>query len=49
VPPADGKFEIIAVGPRTAATRGLVPGCWRGEAELMQFATTVAGIMPCRH
>ena len=45
----DGEFQIVAVGPRTAAVRSLVPGCWRGEAELMALATTVAGVMPCRH
>jgi SnoaL-like domain len=45
----DGEFEIVAVGPRTAAVRSLVPGCWRGEAELTEFATTVAGSLPCRH
>jgi len=45
----DGEFEIVAVGARTAAVRSLVPGCWRGEAELMEFAMTVAGSMPCRH
>jgi hypothetical protein len=45
----DGEFEIIEVGPRTAAVRRLAPGCWRGEAELTQFATTVAGVAPCRH
>jgi hypothetical protein len=45
----DGEFEIVAVGARTAAVRSLVPGCWRGEAELMEFATTVAGSVPCRH
>lgn len=45
----DGEFEIVAVGARTAAVRSLVPGCWRGQTELMEFATTVAGGMPCRH
>ena len=45
----DGEFEIVAVGARTAAVRSLVPGCWRGEAELTKFATTVAGSSPCRH
>jgi hypothetical protein len=45
----DGEFEIVAVGPRTAAVRGLAPGCWRGEAVLTKFATTVAGSAPCRH
>src|ERR1700761_9366139 len=45
----DGEFEIVAVGARTAARRPLAPGCWRGEGELMAFATTVAGAEPCRH
>jgi hypothetical protein len=45
----DGEFQIVAVGPRTAAVRPLSPGCWRGAAELMEFATTVAGSTPCRH
>lgn len=45
----DGEFEITAVGPRTAASRALVPGRWRGEAELTEFARTIATGAPCRH
>jgi hypothetical protein len=45
----DAEFEIVAVGARTAACRPLAPGCWRGETELLAFATGVAGVMPCRH
>jgi hypothetical protein len=45
----DGEFEIVAVGARTAAVRSLAPGRWCGQAELMEFATTVAASAPCRH
>lgn len=45
----DGELEIVAVGPRTAAASTLVPGRWRGEAKLMEFATTIAGRTPFRH